>query len=88
MRKLSPGVVPRCVGPPEGGSNSILASEHVYLTCKPGPRGLGYAPFVPSSRMVSRADEGPIPGRNYRGWLPPVAAENSGRRRAKGEERG
>jgi DNA modification methylase len=58
---------PYGVHPPEGGSDSILTSERGSLTCKPGPRELEYAPFVPSSWMVARADEGSVPGRHYRG---------------------
>ena len=76
-------------GPPHLKAVAILlSSPSVGLTCKPGPPGLGYAPFVPTSWMLARADEGSIAGAALPCCFPEVAAENSGRRRAKGEERG
>jgi hypothetical protein len=66
----------------------LLSPPSVGLTCKPGPPGFGYAPFVPSSWMLTQADEGSIAGAALPCCFLHVAAENSGRRRAKGEERG
>jgi hypothetical protein len=38
----------------------LLSPLRVGFTCKPGPRGRGYLPLVPSTWMHARADEGSI----------------------------